>query len=180
MMAESTPEQVIVGKITAAYGIKGWVKIHSYTDPDTNIFDFQQLSMQRGGQDHAIEIDEGRRHGKGLVAHIVGCDDRNEAERLAQCSLSVSAAELPEAAANEVYWRDLEGMLVYTGDRQAPILLGQIANLFETGANDVMVVDSTADSIDGRQRLIPWVLAHYVLDVDMEKRQVLVAWDPEY
>ncbi len=44
-MAESTPEQVIVGKITAAFGIKGWVKIHSYTDPGANIFDFQQLSI---------------------------------------------------------------------------------------------------------------------------------------
>ena len=179
-MAESTPEQVIVGKITAAYGIKGWVKIHSYTDPDTNIFEFQRLSLQRGKQQLAIEIDDGRRHGKGLVAHIVGCDDRNEAERMAQCSLSVSAEEFPEPAADEVYWRDLEGMMVYTEQGQASILLGQIANLFETGANDVMVVDSTADSIDGRQRLIPWVPKQYVLNVDIEKRQVLVAWDPDY
>ena len=179
-MTASTPEQVIVGKITAAYGIKGWVKIHSYTDPDTNIFAFRQLLMQRGEQWLPVEIDEWRPHGKGLVAHIVGCDDRNEVERLARQSLAVNVEELPDAAADEVYWRDLEGMSVYAADEPAPILLGQITHLFATGANDVMVVDSTADSIDGRQRLIPWVLTDYVLDVDIEKRRVLVDWDPTF
>jgi 16S rRNA processing protein RimM len=179
-MVASPPEQVIVGKITAAYGIKGWVKIHSYTDPDTNIFDFRQLLMQRGEQWIAVEIDEGRLHGKGLVAHIVGCDDRNDAERLLRSSLAVRAEELPDAAADEIYWRDLEGMSVYAASEPAPVLLGKIAHLFETGANEVMVVESTADSIDGRQRLIPWVLTDYVLDVNLEKRRVLVDWDPSF
>ena len=179
-MAASAAEQVIVGKFTAAYGIKGWVKIHSYTDPDTNIFDFRQLLMQRGEQWLPVEIDEWRPHGKGLVAHIAGCDDRNSAEGLARRSLAVHVDELADAAADEVYWRDLEGMSVYAASEPAPVLLGQIAHLFETGANEVMVVDSTADSIDGRQRLIPWVLTNYVLDVDIEKRRVLVDWDPGF
>jgi 16S rRNA processing protein RimM len=179
-VAASTPEPVIVGKISAAYGIKGWVKIHSYTDPDTRIFEFRQLQMQRGDAWVPVEIDASRRHGKGLVAHIVGCDDRNQAALLARHSLAVSADELPEAAADEVYWRDLEGMAVYARSGDGAVLLGQIAYLFATGANDVMVVASTAESIDDRERMIPWVPAERVLEVDTAARRVLVDWDPDF
>jgi 16S rRNA processing protein RimM len=182
-MIESTAEQVIVGKITAVYGVKGWVKIHSYTDPDTNLLQFRHLRMQRGDEWLPIEIDEGRRHGKGLAVHVVGCDDRNAAALLTQCELAVDVGELPEAADDEVYWRELEGMDVYAqGDGGAgePVLLGKIEHLFATGANDVMVVTACPQSIDGRERLIPWVAGRHVLNVDRDARKVLVDWDIDF
>ena len=179
-MVESSPEQVIVGKITAVYGVKGWVKIHSYTDPDTNILEFHQLRLQRDSGWSAIDIDQGRRHGKGLVAHIVGCDDRDAAALFTQRELAVSVEELPEPAAEEVYWRELEGMEVYSVTGEQSLLLGRVGHLFATGANDVMVVEPTADSIDDTERMIPWVLERFVLELDRPGKRILVDWDPEF
>jgi 16S rRNA processing protein RimM len=179
-MVDSAPEQVIVGKITAVYGIKGWVKIHSYTEPDTNLLEFCNLRMRRDSDWTPVTIDQGRRHGKGLVAHIVGCDDRNAAGLLAQRELAVSAEELPEPADDEVYWRELEGMTVDSvngGNRRE---LGRVSHLFATGANDVMVVEPSADSIDDRQRLIPWVSEQFILEIDRPNRRILVDWDPDF
>jgi 16S rRNA processing protein RimM len=179
-MVESAPEQVIVGEITAVYGIKGWVKVHSYTDPDTNILGFRNLLIQSEAGWTPVTIDQGRRHGKGLVAHIVGCDDRNAAALLTRRELAVSAAELPEPAADEVYWRELEGMAVYSVSDERQRLLGRVGHLFATGANDVMVVEPTADSIDGRERLIPWVSEQFIREIDRPGRKILVDWDPEF
>lgn len=179
-MPASTSEPVIVGKIVAPYGVKGWVKIHSYTEPDTNILDYRPLSIQRGENWEPVEIDAGRRHGKGIVAHVVGCDDRNQAGLIAQCALAVSADQLPDLVDDDYYWRQLEGFEVYARTDKGPVMLGRIAWLFATGANDVMVVEGTTDSIDQRQRLIPWVPGQHVLEVDVEAGQVTVDWDPDF
>lgn len=179
-MPATKPEWLVVGKITGPHGIKGWVKIHSFTDPDTNILDFRDLRIQRGDTWEAIEIDDGRRQGKGIVAHVVGCDDRNNAALLAQCQLSVSEQELPALAEDDFYWRQLQGLSVYAGSEQEPILLGRIAYLFATGANDVMVVQGTDESIDSKERLIPWVPGEHVIEVDLPTARVRVDWDPEF
>ncbi len=179
-MVASAPEQLVVGKITAVYGIKGWVKIHSYTDPETNILGFRRLRMQRESGWTPVTIDQGRRHGKGLVAHIVGCDDRDAAALLTQRELAVSVDELPQPAADEVYWRELEGMDVYSVSGEQALLLGRVGHLFATGANDVMVVEPVANSIDARERLIPWVDEQFIVEIDRAGRKILVDWDPEF
>ncbi len=172
--------RVLVGKITAPFGVKGWVKIHSFTDPASNIFTYRQLLSQRGNDWQPIEFDASRPHGKGLVAHVPGCDDRNAAALLSQSKLAVSADELPPLQEDDYYWRDLEGLAVYVVTAGGRRLLGQIAHMFATGANDVMVVESTDESMDGRQRLIPWVPGQYVLEVDAAAGTVLVDWDPDF
>ena len=171
---------VIVGKITAPFGVKGWVKIHSFTEPASNIFSYRRLLLQRGDDWQSIEFDARRPHGKGLVAHVPGCDDRNAAALLSQSMLAVRADELPALAEGDYYWRDLEGLAVYVATDGGRVLLGRIAYLFATGANDVMVVEATDESRDDRQRLIPWVPGQYLLEVDMAAGGVTVDWDPDF
>jgi 16S rRNA processing protein RimM len=171
--------KAVAGKLTSVYGIKGWVKVHSYTDPAEKIFSFSPWFL--GENDSTpIVIDDYRAHGKGLVAHIKGVDDRDQAALLCQRMITVEMGELPALPENEYYWQQLTGLQVlssYNGN--APVLLGKVSSLMETGANDILVVTPCEGSIDQRERLLPYVDA-YVLKVDLTAKNMLVDWDPEF
>ncbi len=180
----STEGKAVVGKLTAVYGIKGWVKVYSYTEPAEKIFSFQPwfLVGNEGGKSMTVVIDDHRPHGKGLIAHIKGVDDRDQAALYCQRQITVDMGELPALPEGEYYWQQLKGlkvMSVYGGRDNAPLLLGRIGDLMETGANDVMVVVPCENSIDQRERLLPYVDA-YVLEVDLDAGTMLVDWDPEF
>jgi 16S rRNA processing protein RimM len=170
-----TPE-LIVGRISGVYGIKGWVKIHSFTEPNDNLFGYRDWKIRRGDSWQDIEFDSGREHGKGLIAHIVGIDDRNAAELLKGCDIAVPRAQLPALEQGEYYWHQLEGLAVYSAGQ----CLGRVDHLLETGANDVLMVKPCEGSIDSRERLIPWVQGQYVKQVDLEAETIEVDWDPEF
>ena len=87
---------------------------------------------------------------------------------------------MPALDEGEYYWDQLQGLAVYTqfnGERQR---LGVVSKLFETGANDVLVVLGDAQSIDQRERLVPYVPGQFVLSVDLQAGEILVDWDPEF
>ena len=134
------------------------------------------MKIRRRKQWEPVEFDRGQQHGKGLVAHIVGIDDRNEAERLKGCEIAVAREQLPALDAGEYYWHQLEGMKV----ESRGCCLGQVDHLLETGANDVLVVKPCEGSVDSRERLVPWVQGQYVLSVDLDRGVIEVDWDPEF
>ncbi len=171
---------VNVGRITAVYGIKGWVKVHSYTEPQENLFEYHPWFLKTKHGVKQIEIDEARPHGDAFVAHIVGVDDRDLAAQYTAADIAVERDILPELDEGEYYWSQLEGLVVFTrigGQRQR---LGKVSKLFETGANDVLVVVGDAASIDQRERLIPYVPGQFVLEIDLEAGEILVDWDPDF
>lgn len=180
MSAESS-HLVNVGRITAVYGIKGWVKVHSYTDPQENLFEYHPWFLKTRHGVKQIEIDDARPHGDAFVAHIVGVDDRDLAAQYTAADIAIERDLLPELDEGDYYWSQLEGLVVFTrfngGERQR---LGKISKLMETGANDVLVVTGDAQSIDKRERLIPYVPGQFVLSVDLEVGEMLVDWDPEF
>ena len=172
---------VVLGQITAPFGIKGWVKIYSHTAQQASIFDFKQWHLQPLNK--VIEIDEWRQQGKSLVAHIQGVDDRDTALIYSGNDIAVDAKQLPELESDEYYWHQLEGLSVYSSldaENTESVKLGVISHLIETGANDVIVVNATKDSIDKRQRLIPWAPDSVVLNIDLEQQKMLVNWDSDF
>lgn len=186
----STPDpelagKSVAGKLSGVYGVKGWVKVQSYTDPAENIFSYQPwflADLQGNLTGQTLEIDAWRNHGKGLIAHIKGVDDRDQAALLCQRKIAVAMGALPELPAGEYYWQQLKGLRVlsnYHGGDNPPRLLGQVKDLMETGANDVMIVGPCDGSIDQRERLLPYVDAH-VLEVDLQAGTMLVDWDPDF
>ena len=170
-MADIDEELVIVGKISAAYGIKGWLKVYSYTDPVTNILQYNPWKIKTKNTWQPMNLVQGRAHGKGIVAQLEQVHDRTEAEMLKGCEIAVNRDQLPEPEAGEFYWTDLIGLKVVNtqGDE-----LGIVDHLLETGANDVLVV------ANGKERLIPYVMGIYVKQVDLQKAEILVDWDPDY
>ena len=179
--AEAVADDVLVplGRITAHQGLNGWVRVHSDTEPRENIVTYAQWSVRRdGGTWRRIEVLGGRAQGKTIIAHLAGIGSREEAQPLIGCQIAVRRGELPAAHPDEHYWTDLIGMSVVTVAGEA---LGSVSRLFETGANDVLVVgDERRDAKAGTEILIPWVRPDVIVDVDAGARRISVDWDPDY
>ncbi|NKI16914.1 ribosome maturation factor RimM [Spongiibacter sp. KMU-166] len=170
---------VVIGKITTVYGVKGWVKVHAFTDPISNFFDYSGFVIRKKGRWQPIEIDESRMHGKGIVAHLQGVDDRELAREYCGLELGIVAETLPALDEGEYYWHELIGLKVYQHDSPEQ-LLGQVDHLMETGANDVLVLKACEGSIDSRERLIPYVPDQFVRKIDVPNGKMTVDWDPEF
>jgi 16S rRNA processing protein RimM len=169
-------DQLVVARITGCYGLKGWLKIHSFTDPPENFLGFGEWQVKRGGELEAVEFDAGKRRGKGLVAHIAGVDDRTLAETYKGLEVVIPASALPTLPEGEYYWRDLQGLQVWCRDGEDRVLLGKVDHLIETGANDVLVVAACEGSIDQRERLIPYLPGNSVTGVDLASGVIEVDW----
>ena len=167
---------LVVAKITGCYGLKGWVKIHSYTEPPENFLGFGKWQLKRRDGYEAVDFDAGRSQGKGLVAHIAGVDDRTLAESYRGLEVVVPETALPSLPAGDYYWRDLQGLQVWCQEGNERVLLGTVDYLIETGANDVLVVAGCEGSIDKRERLIPYLPGDTVTGVDLELGVIEVDW----
>jgi len=169
-------DTVVIGKIVGVHGVKGWVKVYSYTEPMSNIFEYAECYLKRGQGVQAIEFDNGKRQGKGLIAHIKGVDDRDLAATYNQCDVLVAADALPALEQEDYYWHQLEGCAVFTAKQR----LGVVTAMMATGANDVLCVKGDDSSIDRKERLIPWVPEQFVIKVDIVAKRIDVDWDPEF
>ncbi|MCK5894645.1 MAG: ribosome maturation factor RimM [Endozoicomonadaceae bacterium] len=173
---------VIMGRITAVYGIKGWIKVYSFTAPMESILKYRQwLLRYPDGRTQAVSIDGGRKQGKGMVAHVLGCDDRDDALQFTESDILIRRDELPELESGDYYWHQLEGLTVFalteSGDE---VNLGKVDHLIETGANDVLVVHATRGSVDQRKRMVPYLLDRVVKEVNLEKGFIRLLWEPDF
>ena len=170
-------EPAVAGRLTSVYGIKGWVKVYSHTQPRENLLSYSPwwVKTPDGGWTQ-LNIDQHRDTSKGLLVHIEGIDDRDEARLQCQRDIYIEKADMPALPNGEFYWHQLLGLSVKT---TAGCELGKVTDLLETGANDVLVVQGEADSIDQRERLIPYIDA-VVLNVDIEAAVIEVDWDIDF
>ena len=159
---------VILGQVVGVFGIKGWVKVRSDTDPPSNILSYNPWYLAKNTEYHPLELVAGQRHNKGLIAQLTGCEDRDAAAALVGSNIAVLRSQLPATAEGEYYWSDLIGLEVYTRQLKH---LGRVTNLMQTGANDVLVVQGDEEI------LIPYVWNHYIYKVDLEAGRIEVDWE---
>lgn len=176
-MAEAAGEQIVVGRITAPYGVKGWVKVFSYTDPIEGILDYSPWYLVKGGRRRQLVIEGGRRQGRTLVVLPEGCEDREQAALLTGWEIKVEKRQLPVLEQGEYYWHQLEGLTVVNTEHE---VLGTVDHLLETGGKDVLVVRPDATSIDDRERLVPYVEDRVVREVDLDAQRILVDWGSDF
>jgi 16S rRNA processing protein RimM len=157
----SDSDVTIVGKVTTAFGIKGWVKVHSFTDPMNGILDYKNWLLKVKGQWQSYKVIEAKPQGKGIVAKFDGIDDR----------------DLPQLAEDEFYWSQLVGLIVVNKNGE---LLGKIDHLFNSGApHDVMSVKGYEGSLDQQERLIPYVDA-VIGKIDLDAGEMQVDWEADF
>ncbi len=184
---DETSEKVIVGRITGVYGVKGWLKVFSYTDPMEAIVDYSPWYIRPDQQNQApwtqVKLKAGKRHAKTVVVKLEQCNDRDAAMAYVGTEIAIELEQLESLKEkNEYYWRDLIGLRVIN---QQNIELGVVTSLLETGANDVLVVASEIGSeevskVESRERLIPWTMNNAIIAVDQEQGVIRVDWDADF
>ncbi|MFQ3236765.1 MAG: 16S rRNA processing protein RimM [Paraglaciecola sp.] len=171
-------DTLVMGKIGAPFGVKGWVKITSYTNELDGIFGYSPWLLDQAGQSKEFIVDQWRTHNKGLVAKLVGVETRDDAESIKNLDISIKAQQLPQLDGDEFYWRELVGMQVIT---EKGYSLGVVKELFETGANDVMLIKANLnDAFGQKERMVPYLPEQVVKQVDREAKTIQVDWDPAF
>lgn len=165
---------VVLGRVTAPFGVRGWVKVQVFGDDPEAWTDMPcwWLCQREDAGDAAWQartLAECKVQGKGLVARFDGVDDRDAAELLSRQYVGAPRAALPATAGNEYYWADLAGLEVVktAGDR-----LGHVAELIRSGAHEVLDVRDE----DGTRRLLPFV-ASVIKAVDLSGGRISVDWE---
>jgi len=168
-----TARLITLGRVAGPWGVKGWIKVTPYADTPADLCGLTPWSLRRGETWQEYEVAEARPHGVRVVARLVGCDDRDAAAALKGSEIAVPRDALPAPGADEYYWADLIGLKVVNLQDE---VLGEVAGLMGTGANDVLrVTGMRGDAQGGRERLVPCV-AHVIREVDLSRGEIRVDW----
>jgi 16S rRNA processing protein RimM len=172
--------KIVVGQIVGVFGVKGWIKIKSFTDPIDNIVRYQPwyLGLAQGLREYTLE--DFVQRPQGLVVKFKGVDDRDQALALGKASIHVESGQLTDLDVGEYYWSQLIGLRVISQFAGEDKDLGVVQSLLETGSNDVLVVRGDESSIDQAERLIPYLPGQFVIDVNPQLGCIRVDWDPDF
>ena len=162
--------RVVIGSVVGIHGIRGWVKIHAYTRDRHGIADYPVWQLGRDDVWREFGVEDVRAQGAGLAAKLAGVETREAAAALMGLDIAVPVSALPTLPAGEYYWAQLQGLEV---ENVAGVAFGRVSHLFDTGANDVMVVKGE------RERLIPYI-RDVVVAVDLDARRIRVDWDADF
>jgi 16S rRNA processing protein RimM len=167
-------ELVVMGRIVAPYGVMGWLKVLPETETLDSLFDYDTWWVGKDNDWRELDVIEAKIHNDVLVVKLQGIDDRDAALACKAKQIAVPRTSLPKAGKNEYYWSDLIGVNV---KNLQGVDFGQITDVFETGANDVIVINSA--DVGSQERLIPFT-AQTILEVSIAAKTMLVDWDADF
>ena len=171
-------DRIVMGKLGSTYGIRGWLKVFSYTDNAESIFDYSPWYLNQKGKWVEYEVESWKRHGQGYVCKLAGLDVREDAQLMTNFEIAIDPVSLPELSEDEFYWRELFGMQVFTTKGYD---LGEVIDLLETGSNDVLVIKANLkDAFGQKERLVPYLEEQVIKKVDRVARRIEVDWDPGF
>lgn len=180
--AELPADAVEVGRITDAWGVKGWFKVQPHSSNPEALFAAKTWYLQpseRGAKSFSgtvlLAIRQAKDHSDTVVASAQGVDDRNAAEALRGARVFVPRSSFPSTTEDEYYWVDLIGLSVINREGVA---LGEVRELMSTGPQTVLVL-SFEEGGKPQERMIPFVSA-FIDKVDLPEKRIVVDWQPDY
>ncbi|EDQ00600.1 ribosome maturation factor RimM [Shewanella benthica] len=174
----SKQEPVVLGKLGSSHGIKGWLKITTYTDSVEGIFDYSPWLIKEQGEWREVKVLQWRFQGKAVVASLEGVETRDQAQILTNCEIAVTPQQMKTLPEDEFYWRDLIGCEVVNTKGYN---MGKVQEIVETGSNDVLLVKANAkDGFGKAERMIPFVTEQFIIEVNLAEKQITVDWDPDF
>ncbi len=166
---QTPPEDLVVmGQVIAPFGIKGWLRIRSFTDDSDTLANYSDWWLQLASGWKLFQLADSEIGNKGMTAGLTDITDRAQAETLRNAQIAVSRSALPPLENDEFYWADLIGFAVETPEQAK---LGVLDGLMETGSAEVLVVRGEA------AHLIP---AARIKEVDMDTRCITVDWGLDF
>ena len=153
------------------------MKVFSDTEPREAILGYPTWKLKKSGNEQEVTVEQGQVNGKRLIVRLEGVDTRDLADLLIGSEIYVDQQRMPELEDGDFYWYQLQGLRVRN---QAGELFGEVDHLMETGANDVLVVRPSGNSIDDRERLIPYVPDSVVRHVDLAAGEIVIDWEADY
>lgn len=166
---------VIMGRIVVPYGVFGWVKVVPDTERLDSLLDYSTWWVGREPNWQERRVEKFKIHNDVLLIKLTGVNDRDMAFALKGQQVAVPRVSLPTPPPDEYYWSDLIGLSVTNIDG---VDFGKIINVFETGANDVLVVkEQTGDA--PKERLVPFT-PQAIIDVSISAGTMLVDWDADF
>lgn len=165
-----TFKKVVVGKFGKAFGVRGWIKIHSFITPKENILALTPWLIEKNGQWQELLIEASKIQHQNIIVKLKNIADVDTVKLYTNLNIFIDHALLPKLPKNEYYWDDLIGLKVINKEG---IELGIIDHLFGTGSNDVMAVKGK------KEHLIPY-LKNVIVKVDLEQRTMIVDWDENF
>ena len=166
-MSDESSALIELGIVGAPFGVRGWVKLRSHTDPPERLLDHRELQLGLGGAWRAFRIESSGRSGGQLTVKLNGIDDRDQAQALRGAAVCVPRSELPQRDERDFYRADLIGCEVVN---LAGVRLGVVQHFVETPAHALMVVR-------GEQEFWVPAVPQHLRRVDLRARQVVVDWD---
>ena len=142
---------IIIGKIIATHGIKGWVVIQSYSYPTHNIKNYDTFLYIKKIKEF-IKIIDLKIMPKKIIIQVENYDDINSSESLVGENIFIEASDIPTLKKGEYYWKDIEGLEVYTSKDS---YIGSVDFIFNNGANDVLAVKHNNELV-----YIPYINDH--------------------
>ena len=162
---------VVIGRFGRPHGIKGFVTVHSFTDPRDNILGYTNWHAFLNNQWQPIKLLCVEVYSKAIVAQIEGYPERESVARLTNIEIAVHKEQLAELEPGEYYWHQLVGMSVVN---QKGDLFGEVIEVMPTGANDVLVVQGE------KRHLIPYLPGQFIIEINDSQRVITVDWDLDF
>ena len=163
---------VVLGKIVGAYGVQGWIKVHSFAELPNSIAKYDSWLVGAEDRWQRYLVLNTKQQGRGIVVQFEGCGDRDGAEALKGLEIAVDYEDLPALSSGEFYWSDLQGKTVVNIQG---VEYGRVNQLMATGANDVLVVRPQS-GLNTEEILIPYING-VIVEVDLPNNLIRVDWD---
>ncbi len=171
MNAQQTEDWVVVGCFGRPHGIKGFVTVHSYTEPQDNILSYNNWHGFIDKRWQPLKLLSAQIHSKAIIAQVEGFPERETVARLTHVKIAINKEQLAPLAVGEYYWHQLIGMSVVN---QTGFTFGKVIEVMATGANDVLVIKGE------KKYLIPYLPNQFILDINEQSQTITVDWDADF
>ncbi|WP_419421132.1 ribosome maturation factor RimM [Legionella sp. D16C41] len=165
---------IIVGRFGRAHGIKGFISVNSYTEPRTNILNYQGWYAYINKNWQPVQLIDVEVTDKHILVKVEKFSERELAMSLTNCEIRVHKEQLPSLNPGEFYWHQLLGLEVFSQQGEH---FGKVVEILPTGSNDVLVVEGEDKS---KQVLIPYLLNQFIIDINLENQRIIVDWDTNF
>lgn len=158
---------IVIGKIASTFGFKGWMHMHSESEPKNSIFSYNKLYIIKNKNEELLDIEEYKEHGNHFIIKTRGIDVKEDASPLKNKYIYIYRSQLKKIDDNSYYYADLEGMKVVCTEGS---YIGNVYGIIDNNGNTLLQVINS----DNKEILIPIHLNIFIKNIDLQNKVITV------